>query len=82
MGGSEREGSQQPAGQFSTGNWWPQHGGGEGGRVVERERGGRGLRGSEGFLAVRLVSVVFVPRPLGPSSPLRTAPVGHQKGQI
>lgn len=29
-------GMQQPAGQFSTGNWWPQHGGG----VVER--GGRG----------------------------------------
>lgn len=33
-GGSERRvggGLQQPAGQFSTGNWWPQRGGGEAG---------------------------------------------------
>lgn len=69
---------QQPAGQFSTGNWWPQRGV-WGGRGVER--GGRGLRGSEGFLAVRLVSVVC-PSAAWPSSPLRTAPVGHHKRQI
>lgn len=50
-----------------------------GGRGVER--GGRGLRGSEGFLAVRLVSVVC-PSAAWPSSPLRTAPVGHHKRQI
>lgn len=69
-------GMQQPAGQFSTGNWWPQHRGG----VVER--GGRGLRRSEGILGSASRQCGLALGSFGLSSPLRTAPVGHHKRHI